>query len=146
MKAGINGTAPFVRAEGLRVLMLGEGEGLNQSLANVGEGHGSFGFDLTPGDGTEEASQCASEIASRHVMFGEVRRYILAGLFGDEGLGFLLSMVVAEIQMAGAARSAALAAIGKGESTQIGTVLLRRGRKTANGAVRGHGSLQKSEI
>ncbi len=61
-----------------------------------------------------------------------------------------------------AARSAALAAIGEGESTQAGTVLVmcdrravvflcgRRadfflgGRKTANGAVRGHGSLLKS--
>jgi len=63
--------------------------------------------------------------------------------------------------MAGAARSAALAAIGKSESTQTGTVFVIRGRKTANfmrdrravvflggrrtanGAVRRHGSLQK---
>jgi len=133
--------------------VLGEGEGLNQSLADVGEGHGSFGFDLAAGDGAEEASQCASEIAGRHVMPGEVRRYILAGLFGDEGLGFLLGMEVAEMRMAGAARSAALAAIGKGERTQAGTVLFicgRRadfflgGRKTASGVVRGHGSLLKS--
>ena len=64
----------------------------------------------------------------------------------------------------GAARSAAVAAIGKGESTQIGTVLLMRdrravvflcgrgagfflgGRKTANGAVRGQGSLLKERF
>ncbi len=68
--------------------------------------------------------------------------------------------------MAGAERSAALAAIGKGEGTQAGTVLLIGGRRAdfflggrkmanfrcgtdqvgANGAVRGPGSLQKSEI
>jgi len=60
-------------------------------------------------------------------------------------------MEVAEMRVAGAARSAALAAIGKSESTQTGAVFftggrkaafLLRGRNTANGAFRGHGSLQ----
>jgi lipid-binding SYLF domain-containing protein len=91
---------------------------------------------------------------------------------GGERFGFLLGVEVTEMQVAGAARSAALAAIGEGEGTQVGgTVLLRfargtavfmsgckadfficgrrtssimRGRKAANGAVRGHGNLLKS--
>jgi len=55
-------------------------------------------------------------------------------LFCGEGFGFLLGMEVTEMRVAGAARSAALAAIGKGESTQTGTVF---------GVNGGHGSLQK---
>jgi len=58
-------------------------------------------------------------------------------LFCGEGFRFLLGVEVAQVRVAGAARSAALAAIGKGESTQTGTVL---------GVNGGHGSLQKSEI
>jgi hypothetical protein len=76
-------------------------------------------------------------------MFGEERRYVLTGLFCGEGFGFLLGVEVAQMRVARAARSAALAAIGKGESTQTGTVLLIGGRKTANGTFSGHGSLQK---
>jgi hypothetical protein len=76
----------------------------------------------------------------------------------------------AEVRMAGAARSAAAAAIGKGERTQAGTVVLMRDRRAVNfmcdgravnfmrerrtvnymcdrravnGAIGGHGSLQK---
>jgi len=43
-----------------------------------------------------------------------------------------LGMEVTEILMAGAARSAALAAVGKGEGAQTGTVLFAGGRKMAN--------------
>ena len=86
----------------------------------------------------------------------------------------ILNGLVREMRIADAARSAAVAAIGKGESTQTGTVFFRFmrdrravfslagrkthvflcgrktdfilcGRKTANGAVRGHGSLLRIE-
>jgi hypothetical protein len=56
VKTGINGVAPGFRAEGLSVLVLGEGKGLNQSLAEIGHSHRSFGFDLTASDGAEESS------------------------------------------------------------------------------------------
>jgi hypothetical protein len=66
-------------------------------------------------------------------------------LFCGQGFSFFLGMEVTEMQMAGAARHAALAAIGKGESAQVGgTVFLGFGRSTANGTVRGHRSLLKS--
>jgi hypothetical protein len=55
-------------------------------------------------------------------------------LFCGEAFSFLLGVEVAEMLVAGAARSAALAAIGKGKSTQAGTVF---------GSFGGHGSLQK---
>jgi len=43
-------------------------------------------------------------------------------LFCGEAFSFLLGVEVTKMRVAGAARSAALAAIGKGEKTQIGTV------------------------
>ena len=79
-------------------------------------------------------AELRSQAESRFVERKE-GRYVLTGLFGGEGFGFFLGVEVAEMRMAGAARSAALAAIGKGKSTQIGTVF---------GTNRGHGSLQKS--
>src|SRR5260370_16475256 len=89
-------------------------------------------------------------------------------------LRLLLGVERAEMRVAGAARSAALAAIGKGESTQTGTVFLRFmrdrravfslagrkthvflcgrktdfilcGLKTATGAIRGHCTLLRIE-
>ena len=70
----------------------------------------------------------------------------LQNLFCGQGFGFPLGVERAEVGVARAARSAAVAAIGEGERTQTGTVFFRCGRKAANGAVRGHKSLQKSEI
>ena len=63
-----------------------------------------------------------AEIACGEIIAKEERRYSLASLFGGLGFGFLFGVEVTEMRMAGAARSAALAAIGKGESTQAGTV------------------------
>jgi len=133
--------------------VLGDGDGLEHGLAEVGEGGGDFGFYITAGDGAEDTSHGAAEIASGEQFCWKEARDVLADLFGGETFGFLLGVEVAEMRMAGAARSAALAAIGKGESTQTGTVLFiggRRavvspcGRRAADGTVRGHRSLLKS--
>jgi hypothetical protein len=103
---------------------------------------------------SEEPGHGCAEIASGEQFCGKEARDVLTDLLGGEGFGFFLGMEVTEMRMAEAARSAALAAVGKGEGTQIGgTVFLRFdlgtdfflcGRRTANGAVRGHGSLLKS--
>ena len=77
-------------------------------------------------------AELRSQAESRFVERKE-GRYVLTGLFGGEGFGFFLGVEITEMRMAGTARSAALAAIGKAESTQTGTVL--------DG---GHGSLLKS--
>jgi hypothetical protein len=130
--------------------VLGDGDGLEHGLGEVGESGGDFGFDLALSDGAEEPRHSDAEIASGQQFCGKEAGDVLTDLLGGEGLGFLLSMKVAEMQVAGAARSATLAAIGKGEGTQVGgTVFLGFGhttdfficgRKTANGLVRGHGS------
>ncbi len=77
------------------------------------------------------------EIAGGQVTVGEERGYILSGLCSSAGLRFLLGVEEAEARMAGASRSTAMAAVGKGERTQAGTVL---------GAIGGQGSLQKRKI
>ena len=142
--------------------MFGDGDGLEHGLGEIAESGGDFGLDLTLGDSAKEASHGSAEITSGQQFYWKEASYVLTDLLGGEGFSFLLGVEVTEMQVAGAARSAALAAIGKGESTQVGgtvlfaggrrtgfficgrrTVFILCGRKTANGAVRGHGSLQK---
>jgi len=148
------------------VFILGDGDGLEHGLGEIGECGGHLGLNLPLGDSAKEARHGNAEIASGQQLYRKETRNVLTDLLGDEGFGFLLGMKVTEMQVAGAARSAALAAVGKGEGAQTGTVLLagrrkmanliggrrtdfflrgRRaafclgGRKTADGAVRGHG-------
>jgi len=92
---------------------------------------------VTLRDSGENTAQGGAEIACGEVIAEEEGRYILAGLFSGLGLRLLLRVERAEMRVAGAARSAAVAAIGKGESTQTGTVL---------GTFGGHRSLQKRKI
>ena len=63
-KRGADGAAPGVGAEGVDVFVLGEGNGLQQGLAEIGEGGGGFGFYLTLGYSGEEASEGGAEIAA----------------------------------------------------------------------------------
>jgi len=105
-------------------------------LAEISEGGGGFGLHLTLGDGGEEASEGGAEIAGGHIVAGKVIGDVLTGGFGGKGLRILAGVEPAEVRMGGPG-SAALAAIGKGERTQRGTVL---------GASGGHGSLQKERL
>jgi len=132
---GADGFAPGIGAEGVDVFVLGEVQSLDERLAEIGEGGGGFGFDLTLGDSGEEVSEGGGEIAGGHIAAGKVIGDILAGLLASEGLRFLSGVERAEIGMVGVAGNAAAAAIDEGERTQIGTVL---------GAI-GHGSLQKED-
>jgi hypothetical protein len=151
---GTDSAAPSIGVEGVDVFVLGDGDGLEHGLSEVGECGGDFGFDLALSDSTKEARHGNAKIASGQEFCGKEARDVLTDFLGGEGFGFFLGVEVTEMQVAGAARSAALAAIGKGENAQVGgTVLLsfgRRtdscvcGRNTANGAVRGHRSLLKS--
>jgi hypothetical protein len=173
-EAGGDLSAPDSAPEDVGVFVLGDLDGLVQGLSQIGEGGGGFGLEVTLRDSGEDTAQGGAEIAGGKVISEKERRYILTSLFRGLRLRFLLGVERAEMQVAGAARSAALAAIGKGESTQTGTVFFRFmgdrravfsltgrktdvflcarktdfilcGRKTANGAVRGHGSLLRIE-
>ena len=154
---------PSIGVEGFDVFVLGDGDGLEHGLGEIGESRGNFGFYIAAGDGAEGPRQGDAEIASGEQFCGEEAGNVFTGLLGGEGFGFFLGVEVTEMEVAGAARHAALAAVGEGESAQIGgTVFLwferrtdsllcgRRtdfilcGRNTANGAIRGHGILLKS--
>jgi hypothetical protein len=121
-------------------------DSLIQSLAEIGEGGGGFGFDVAFGDGGEDADQGGAEIAGGEITAGEERGYVAADLLGGEGLRFPLGVKAAKAGVASEPRSAAAAAIGEGEGTQAGTVLFMCDRKAVNGAIGGHGSLQKRRI
>jgi hypothetical protein len=127
---------------------------LEHGLGEIAESGGDFGLDLTLSDRAKEPSHGSAEITSGKQFCRKEASYVLTDLLGGEGFSFLLGVEVTEMQVAGAARSAALAAIGKGESAQVGgTVFLAGGRRSrcflcghtrASRAFRGHGSLLKS--
>ena len=131
-----DGFAPVIGTEGFDVFHLGELEGLDYGLAEIGEGRGGFGFHLTLGDGGEEASESGAEVAGGHEAAGKVIGDILAGFFAREDLRVLASVERAEVRMV-CAGSTALAAVGEGERTQRGTNV---------GAIGGHRSLQKEDL
>ena len=141
-----DGAAPGVGAEGVDVFVLGEVDRLDQGLAEIGEGGGGLGFDVALSYSGEEAGQGGAEIAGGEIAAREVSGDVAAHLLGGESLRFLACMVIAEMGMAGASRSAALAAISEGERTQRGTVFFMRDRRAVDGAIGGHGSLQKRRV
>jgi hypothetical protein len=114
--------------------VLGKADGLQQGLAEIGEGLGGLRLNVTLGDGGEEAAQSRAEAAGGKIMAGEARGDVAASLLRAEGLGFFAGVEVAEVRMAGMERSKAAAAVGEGESTQGHAVL---------GTKSGHGSLRR---
>jgi hypothetical protein len=58
-------------------------------LAQIGEGGGSFGFELALGYGGKEATEGVAEIAGGDVVAGKVIGDVFAGFFAREGLGML---------------------------------------------------------
>jgi hypothetical protein len=118
-----DGLAPGVGAEGVDVFVLGEMDGLGESLREVGEGAGGAGFDVAAGDGCEEASECGAQIASGEIVAGGEVVEVAAEFFSGDGLGFFLGVAEAEMGMAGGNRSEAAAAIGEREMTQGRAVL-----------------------
>ena len=107
----------------LDVFVLGEVQGLDERLAEIGEGGGGFGLHLTLGDSGEEASEGGAEIAGGHEAAGKVIGDVLAGFLAGKVLCLLAGVEGAEIGMAELAGNAAVAAVNKHERTQRGTVL-----------------------
>ena len=146
-------SASDISPKNVGVFVLGELDGLVQGLAEISESGGGFGFEVPLGESGENPAEGGAEVARGEVIAKEERRHSFSSLRGSAGLRFLLGVVVAEIRVAGAARSAAPAAIGKGERTQAGTVLFRRDRKAVlfmrdrkTVDFRGRRSLQKRKI
>ena len=126
-----DGAAPAFRAEGVDVFVLGEVDGLHESLGQVSDGVGGFGLYIAADNGGDEAAQGGTEVASGEVVAGEEVAQVFAEFFCGAGAGFLLGVVEAEAGMFAGARSAAPAAIRERKRAQGHAVLwTERGHKS----------------
>ena len=132
-----DGIAPAVSAEGVDVFVLGEVDGLQESLGEVGDGAGGSGFYVAADDGGEEAAQGGAEIAGGEVVAGKEVGQVFAEGFHGVGAGFFLGVVGTEMGMVAEAMRAATAAIRERKLTQGHAVL---------GTERGHRSLLRVEF
>lgn len=94
---GVYGFAPGVGAEGVYVFVLGELDGLDKGLAEIGQGGSGLGLDVALGDSSKEAAQGRAEIAGGDITAGEEIGDVAANLLGGPSLRFLAGMEVAEV-------------------------------------------------
>jgi hypothetical protein len=118
-----DGVAPAGGAEGFDVFVLGEADGLEECLGQVGDGAGDFGLDVAADHGGNDAGEGGAEIVGGEVVAGKEVGQVVADGFGGAGAGFFLGVVEAEVGMVAGARGAATAAIGEGEQTRGREVL-----------------------
>jgi hypothetical protein len=118
-----NDAAPLVGVVGVDVFVLGVLDGLEESLGEIGNGAGSSGLDITANKRGNQATEGSGEIASGDVLSGKKIGKILAESFCGESLGFPAEVVRAEVRTVAGEWATALAAIGKGETTQGRAVL-----------------------
>jgi hypothetical protein len=104
---GADGFAPGIGAEGLAIFVLGNVDGLQESLGHVGDGAGDLGFDIAADDGGDEAAQSGAEIAGGEILAGEVAGEVRAETLRGTGASFFFGVVVAEMGTVAEARSAA---------------------------------------
>jgi hypothetical protein len=131
--------APKGVAEGVDEFLVLELHGLDEDLAEIGEGAGLPGLDVALGDGSEQAAEGQAEITGGEIAGGKKLGDFATDLIASAGLGFFAGVEVTELRIAGAARSAAAAAVGEGEGTQRDAVVLRRDRRGAGFMDRRHG-------
>ena len=132
-----DGFPPAAGVEGVDVFVLGDVDGLQESLGHVGDGAGDLGFYIAADYGGDETAQGGAEIAGGEVVAGEVVGQVLAETLSGAGSGFFLGVVEAEVGMFAGARGAATAAIRERKRTQGHAVL---------GTERGHGNLLRVEF
>jgi hypothetical protein len=87
-------SAPDISAKNVGVFVLGEPDGLVEGLAEIGEGGGDFGLEVTLRDSGENPAEGGVEIACGEEIAEKERRYSLASLFSGLGLRFLLGVEV----------------------------------------------------
>ena len=106
--------------------LLGEPESLGDGLANVGEGVGGSGFEVTLCDGGEELAQGGGEVTSGDEVVRESGGEPAAHFLGGQGLGFREGVGDTEICVRWADEHAAMAAVGIGEAADAGVALESR--------------------
>jgi hypothetical protein len=125
-----DGFEPVVGLEGLTIFVLGDVDGLHESLEQVGDGVGGFGFYIAADNGGDEACHGGAEIASGEIVAGEEVGKVFAERFGGPGPDFFLGVVETEMRVIADARSAATAAVRESKRTQGQAVLwTERGHK-----------------
>jgi len=125
-----DGIAPIVGAKGVDVFVLGEMDSLDEGLGEIGEGAGGAGLDIAAEDGGDEAAEGSAQIVGGEVFSGEEIGQFAGELTGRAGPGLFAGVVEAEVGMIGGAGSAAVAAVGEGETTQRHAVpLAKRGHR-----------------
>src|SRR5229473_8262793 len=118
-----DGLAPAVGTEGVDIFLLGDVDGLQESLGQVGDGAGGSGFYIASEDGGDEAAQGGAEIAGGEVVTGKEVGQVFAERFFGVGAGLFLGVVEAEMGIFAGARGAATAAIRERKHTQGHAVL-----------------------
>jgi len=125
-----DGLAPRVVAEGVGVFVLRMMDGLGEGLGEIGESAGRARLNVTADDGGQKAAEGGAEIAGGKVLAGEEIGEVTGEFIGGAGLGVFAGVVGAEVGMVGRAGSAALAAVGKGETTQgLAVLWAKRGHR-----------------
>src|SRR5713101_2643364 len=126
-----DGFAPAVRAEGVDVFVLGDVDGLHESLDQVGDGVGGLGFYIAAHNGGDEACQGGAELAGGEVVAGEEVGQAFAEFLCGAGAGLFLGVVEAETGIVASVSCEATAAIRERKRTQGHTVLwTERGHKS----------------
>src|SRR6266851_4700951 len=85
-----DGLAPGVGAESVDVFVLGDVDGLRESLHQVGDGVGGFGFYIAAHNGGDEACQGGAEITGGEVVAGEEVGQVFAEFLCGAGAGLFL--------------------------------------------------------
>lgn len=106
-------SAPDISPKNIGVFIPGDLDGLVEGLTEIGEGGSDFGLYVPLRDSRENPAEGGAKIACGKIIAKEERRYSLPSLLSGLRFRFLLGMEGAQMQVAGAARGAALASIGK---------------------------------
>jgi hypothetical protein len=111
VEGGDDGVVPLGVAAGADEFVLGEMEGLEHGLGEVGESAGGARLYVTASDGDEDAAEGGVEVVGGEIVTGEKESEIVADFFVGAELGFFLGVVETEVETGGDAGSATAAAV-----------------------------------
>ncbi len=118
-----DGFAPIVGVEGLTIFVLGDMDGLQESLGQVGDGAGGLGFYIAADNGGDKAAQGGTEIAGGELVAGKEVGEVFVEFLCGAGSGFFLGVVETEAGILAGVRGEATAAIRESERAQGRAVL-----------------------
>jgi hypothetical protein len=112
------GAAPGFGAKGADVLVFADADELSEDLRVVSESSGDFGADIAAKDGGDEAREGSGKVIGGEIFAGEVEGDFAGEVIGGLRASEFAGVKSAEMGISGSAGSAALAAIGKGETAE----------------------------